>query len=425
MQLFKYYKKLLTKIVYYDYDDDDRKPSSLFSSDLSIINLSNRFLKLIIAFSLALLAWTILRVVFIRYEVSIYVLKTFRPGWASAYLNMIEPLCRQLQQENNPRHIKILVDPGESVSDVLVKSYEPNFTIYLDDRRKFARLVAYLIPKVGFKKKFINTSDKYLESWLYPPSKNYANLENRVPSDLAEMGIERENYVIFTHPSRSYYQKRLMPSVIQDIGIRFFDLTIYREALNRIIENNLKVIRVGIQVDELPVGLEFLPIIDYTGVIRSEVSELWLYENCRFLLSVCNGAFWFARRFERPSIVTNSYGIFAGYLPTLYTLMTLKNKETGNLLSFAQTLELRREPNFLSNQFMEDRNLELLPNSSLTIFNAIDDMFNYLDDKKIHLQEDNELIARYKALLTEFNIPIAEKMTLPAVSFLREYKHLL
>ena len=105
--------------------------------------------------------------------------------------------------------------------------------------------------------------------------------------------------------------------------------------------------------------------------------------------------------------------------------MTLRNKESGNLLSFAQTLELRREPNFLSNQFMEDRNLELLPNSSLTIFNAIDDMFNYLDDKKIHLQEDNELISRYKALLTEFNIPIAEKMTLPAVSFLREYKHLL
>ena len=185
------------------------------------------------------------------------------------------------------------------------------------------------------------------------------------------------------------------------------------------------MVRVGVQVDELPAALKSLPIIDYASELRNETSELWLYENCKFLISVANGAFWFARRFDRPSIVTNSYTLLAGRFSTLYTPMTLRNKESGNLLSFAQMLDLRHTPNFLSNQFMKDYNLELMPHSSLTIANAVDDMFNLSNDKNVSSREDIELMDRYKVLLTETNIPIVEKMTLPAISFLREHQNLL
>ena len=375
-----------------------------------------------IAFPLSLLAWAILRIISTRYKVSIYVLKTFRPAPASTYLNMMEPLCRQLQQENNLRHIKILVEPGEAVSDVLVKSYAPHFAVYLDDRRKFARLVAYLIPKSGLEKKFINTNNKFLPSWLYPPSKNYANPENQVPLNLAKMGIKKENYVIFVHPSRNYYQKR---SMLQDLTYRFFDLSTYHQALTNIIQNDLKVVRVGVDVDELPAALKALPIINYTGEIRDEANELWLYENCRFLISVCNGAFWFARRFDRPSIITDSYNLLTSALSTLYTPMNIRYKETGSLLTLAEILEMTRNNDFLSNQFMKDRNLEFIPNSPLSIANAVDDLYNLSNDKTVATREDIELLDRYKALLIEFNIPLVEKMTLPAISFLREFKNLL
>lgn len=153
MRSLNYYKKLLTLVVLYDHSYDLR-PKSLFSSELVLAELLLRFIRLIIAIPVSLLAWVLLRVLSIRYKVSIYVLKTFRPGWGSTYLNMIEPLCRQLQHENDPRHIKILVDPGASVSHVLVNSYEPHFTLYLDDRRRFVRLIAYLIPKLGLEKNY-------------------------------------------------------------------------------------------------------------------------------------------------------------------------------------------------------------------------------------------------------------------------------
>ena len=378
-----------------------------------------------ITFPLSLLAWAILRIISVRYKVSIYVLKTFRPGWGSTYLNMLEPLCRQLQHENNPRHIKILVEPGESVSDVLVKSYEPHFTLYLDDRRKFARLIAYLIPKSGLEKRFLNTRDKYLQSWLHTPAKNYANSENQLPLDLAKMGIEKENYVLFAHASENYYKYRITAEEISGMRYRFYDLSAYSQALEKILQNNLKVVRVGVQVDELPAAIKSLLSIDYTGEIRNEASELWLYENCKFLLSATSGAYWFARRFDRPSILTNSYGLLSGYFSTLFTMMSIRSKETRNLLSFAEMLKLRNTPNFLSNQFMKDYNLELMPNSSLTIAKAVDDMFNLSNDKNVSSREDIKLMDRYKVLLAEFNIPIVEKMTLPAISFLREYENLL
>ena len=425
MPSLNYLKKLLKTVIFYDHNDGDLKPSSLFSSDLSRTALILRVLKLIIAFPLSLIAWAMLRIVCFRYKVTIYVLKAFRPGAASTYLNMMEPLCRQLQYENNARHIKILIEPGEIVSYALVKSYEPHFTLYLDDRRKFTRLIAYLIPKSGLEKKFINTADKYLKSWLHAPSKNYAYVENQVPLDLAKMGIGKENYVIFVHASRNYYNKKFSTSELSDLQIRFYDLSTYRQAINRIIENNLKVVRVGTDVDELPDALKRLPIIDYTSETRNEASELWLYENCKFLLSATSGAYWFARRFDRPSILTNSYAWPFGFFSTLFTLMTFRSTETGNLLSFAETLKLRTTPDFLTKKFMSDHHLELLPNSSLTIANAVEDMFNFSNNKTVFTPENLELMNRYKDLLNKFNIPIAKNTTLPAISFLREYKHLL
>jgi len=412
-------------VLLYDHSYDERTRKSFSESELSNTKLLLRFFHLISAIPLSSLVWALLRVLSIRYKVSIYILKTFRPGYASTYLCMLEPLCRQLQHENNARHIKILVDPGKSVSDVLVKSYEPHFSLYLDDRRKFARLIAYLIPKSGLEKQFINTSNKFSPGWLFPPSKNYANLENKLPADLADLGINKSNFVLFAHSSRSYYQPRLPLEYLPEIEHMFYDLSSYRPALAKLIENNLKVIRVGVNVDELPEALKKLSIIDYTGEIRNEASEFWLYENCKFLLSAANGAFWFSRRFDRPTLITNSYVLPIGYFSTLYTPKIIRNKESGKLLTFAEILKIRSSPNFLSHQFMEDRQLEFLPNTSTTITNAVTEMINLVNGQNQMMPEDLDLIRRYKMILTSFNIPIVDRITVPTVSFLREYASLL
>lgn len=423
MQLIEYLKKLLTIVIFYDYSSEE--PKTFSQSELSKTKLFLRFILLVYAIPLSLLAWVLLRLLSIQYKVSIYVLKPFRPGWASTYLCMMEPLCRRLQNERKTYHIKILVNPGKSVSDIIVKSYEPHFTMYLDDRKKIFRLIAYLIPKSGLEKQFLNTSNKFLPSWLFQPSKNYANLGNKLPADLADLGIDKSNFVLFAHSSKNYYQSRLPAEYLPEMSHMFYDLSSYGPALAKLIENDLKVIRVGVNVDELPETLKKLSIIDYTGEIRNEASEFWLFENCRFLLSAANGAFWFARRFDRPTLITDSYVLPLGYFSTLFTPKPILNKESGKLLSFAEILEFRSFPNFLSNQFMEDHHLEFLPNTSTTIANAVTEMIDMSVGRNPVTPEDLDLIQRYKMILTSFNIPIVDKITVPTFSFLREYSHLL
>lgn len=413
--------KILKILISYDQTYVTNKPLlSAFNS----AQLLSRLFHLIFAYPISLLLWFVFRVLSLRYKISIYVLKTFRPGWGSTYLNMLEPLCRQLQQDDMVRHIKILVDPGESVSKVLVKSYEPHFTMYLDDRRKFARLIAYLIPKSGLEKKYLNTSDKYMPGWRCLPSINYTNQMIGVPSDLATMDVSVGNFVLFAHASKNYYKDRVSKEVFSNLEHRFYDLSSYRLALDNLVRNNLKIIRVGTEVDELPLSLKTLPIIDYTGENRTEEGEFWLYENCKFLISATSGAFWFARRFDRPTLLTNSYALPLGYFSTLYTPMTFRSTETGHLLSFAEMLKIRHDPNFLQNQFMRDRHLELMPNSSFTIANAVGELLDLSNGRKTLTPEDLEFVKRHNSILASFNIPIVEKMTVPAISFLREYKNL-
>jgi len=415
------YKTLRILISY----DQTYVSNETLLSSLNNTQIFFKSLKVILAYPISLLIWLVLRVLSIRYRVSIYVLKTFRPGWGSTYLNMLEPLCRQLQQEDIGRHIKILVDPGESVSGTIVKSYEPHFTLYLDDRRKFIRLIAYLIPKSGIEKKYLTTSNKYMPGWRCPPSKNYLDHRTKVPSDLVNMDVNVGNFVLFAHASKNYYKDRVSKEVFLNIEHRFYDLSSYHLALDNIIRNNLRIIRVGTEVDELPVSLKALSIIDYTGENRTEEGEFWLYENCKFLLSATSGAFWFARRFDRPTLLTNSYSWPNGYFSTLYTPMTLRNTVTSRLLTFAEMLEIRNELNFLENQFMSDRHLELIPNSATTIANAVEEILNVSNERKIATSEEIELMERYKAILTSYNIAIVEKMTLPTISFLKEYSYLL
>ena len=414
--------KTLRRLITYDQTYVSNEPM-LYT--LNYFQIGYRFCTLILAYPISLLMWLVFRVLSLRYRVSIYVLKTFRPGWGSTYLNMLEPLCRLLQQENMVRHIKVLIDPGESVSGILVKSYEPHFTLYLDDRRKFARLIAYLIPKSGLEKKYLNTSNKHMPGWLCPPSKNYLDHRTKVPLDLVNLDVNVDNFVLFAHASKNYYKNRVSREVFSNIHHRFYDLSSYRLALDNLIRNNLKIIRVGTEVDELPASLKDLPIIDYTGENRTEEGEFWLYENCKFLLSATSGAFWFARRFDRPTLLTNSYAWPLGYFSTLYTPMTFRSTETSRLLTFAEMLEIRNAPNFLENQFMSDSHLELVPNSATTIANAVEEILNASNGRKIATLEDTELMESYKAILTSYNIAIVEKMTLPTISFLKEYSYLL
>ncbi len=373
------------------------------------------------------MAWALLRTLSTRYKVSIYVLKSFRPGFTSTYVNMMEPLCRQLQNENNPRHFTILVEPGEAATKILVQSYEPHFTMYLDDRRKFVRQIAYLIPKSGLEKKMVTTSDKFDKNWATVPSTNYGNQLNQISNDLKNLGVRPQNFVLFAHPSAKYYRQRTTQSQSDELAVRFLDLSFYKDALEKVIEQNLLIVRVGLDVDPLPHSLQSLKIIDYTGESHFESDQLWLYENCKFCISVSCGAYWLARRFNRPSILTDNYTFhdMFGYLSTLWTPRLVQDTNTGEILSFSKLLNPNNLSALASTSKMRSRQLSYIQNSPSTLVNALDEMFALEDGVPKYSKNDLHLLDRYHKIYQSENYAHLRGYVAPCISFLRENIFLL
>jgi len=360
-----------------------------------------------------------------KYKISIYVLPTFRPGIASMYLSTIEPLCRELQYINDPKHFTILINPQEEISRVLSKSYEPHFSLYLDDRQKFARLVAYLIPQKGLRKFYLTGKRQFDAGWVYPPSKNYVNRGVHVPNDLRKFDIEVQNYALFVHGSSSYYQKRFPKSFVDSMIQAKIDLDSYEQPLRALNKQGLRIVRVGTHVDDLPDLIKNLPIIDYARGHRDEASELWLYENCKLLVSVTNGAFWFSRRFNRPTIITNSQQFIHRYFSTFYTPCLFRDIKTNELLSFRQMNHHRDNKSLNNSEAMRSIGVQMIPNSSSTLTASINETLDYANGLTHKDSADRELLDKYNNFCQEFGLVFNENTTRPTLSFLREYSRLL
>ncbi len=169
--------------------------------------------------------------------------------------------------------------------------------------------------------------------------------------------------------------KQLLPklfpkSFVDSLFQTNIDLANYEQPLRDLVKLGLQIVRIGTHVDDLP-------IIDYAESKRSEASELWLYENCKILISVSNGAFWFARRFNRPTIITDSHHFVYRYFSNFYTPSLIKNLKTNELLSFRQMQLFKVEHRLDVVHTMSKNGLQIIQNSPSTLIASINGTLDY------------------------------------------------
>ena len=203
------------------------------------------------------------------------------------------------------------------------------------------------------------------------------------------------------------------------------DLASYEQPLRALSNHGLQIVRVGTHVDALPDLIKNLPIIDYARGYRDEASELWLYENCKLLVSVTNGAFWFSRRFNRPTIITNSPQFIHRYFSTFYTPFLFRDIKTNELLSFRQMNHHRENKSLNNKEALHAIGVQMIPNSSSTLTASINETLDYANGLTHIDSADKELLKKYNNFCQEFGLVFNENTTRPTFSFLREYSHLL
>jgi putative glycosyltransferase (TIGR04372 family) len=345
-----------------------------------------------------------------------------RPGYASHHIEQLEPLCRKLQ-ESGHKGFLIFIHASATSNLELSKIYATHFNLYLDDRTAFLRTIFTLMPKFGFINTFLNYS-YYDQVWLLPPAEKLGTIKHReLPKVISESNLEPFKYVVVTHRSDTYDAKYHKNSFTE--LNRSTDINKAKDAIRLIDGSGLKIVRMGLETDELPSSLRNLPIVDLSGKFRSDIQDLWLAEHCLFLWCINdNGTWHFANKYNRPTIVTNTYTLIRGYQHSLFTFQLIWDEGKNRHLSLTEMSNLRGIVGRVSE--MNARGLTFVENSSAELVASVSEMISFTNEKLEFSKQDLSLLTQFSKLLVSAGYPPKiSNHSQPCISFLRKYQNLL
>jgi len=410
----------ITRVLFYD---QTLKKGYASLAPFSKLLILRRALVTAVAFPLSLVCWIFLVVLNLIIPVKIYRFeRPQRPDKASLFIAQMEPLCRGLQIETQKK-LRIMIDANAIVNLELLKLYASHFNLYLDDRSKFARTIFLLIPKLGFIKTFVPYS-RYDTNWELAPARNLKiSKPTKIPGELSAVGLKPFNYVIIAFPAVTYYLKRI-PKIVSSTN-RFIDPSSSADALKLLICQGLKIVLVGQDTDDIPLNLKELPIINLSGPFRSDAQDLWLFEHCFFNWSMgAVGTWHFAHKFDRPTLVTDSYAFPKGYQSTLFTIKKVHSSFENRNLTFK---ELLNSKGLLGRtQEMNSQQLTYIQNTPKQLCDAVEEILLFANGHELGSAQNIELLEKYNRIIVNSGLPIRKKLhSRPTISFLRDNKEFL
>ena len=414
-----WFKKVLVKInSIYSYDQGISKNFPNFYS-LSFKFLFLRTVEIALALPISLLLGTFFLLTSSHKKTKIIILRQYRPSFASQYIAMVEPLQRLISERICISQRLVLLNPGERFNTELQSEAAHLFWKHLDDGTPFLRLSYFLIPNYFVEKKRISANEyKYSEVWNLPPRK----VRNTPSGTLLQSDIQPMKFICFGHPSHKYYEKRLKTET-NDLS-RFVDFDRYSLPLKHIHSLGLQIVRMGIDTDDLPDTFSEIPIYDFSRTRQNEIDELWLYCNCRFFLSIAgNGGWWFAKKYGRPSLITDGYKIFDGHQATFQSQRILWDERSGRALSFGEQILLKGTDSVAE---LKSKNLHMVPNPAELIIEAIDEILNYELSGHCYTNYQKALMSKWDSVTSKAGFPNRhESWTRPSIAFLQTYEHLI
>ena len=409
-----------TRVLFYD---QTLKKGYASLASFSKLFIMRRALVTAVAFPLSLVCWVFLVVLNLFIPVKIYRFeRPQRPGTASLYIAKLEPLCRELQANGNKGFL-VFIDASETTNLELLKLYASHFDLYLDDRRAFFRTILTLVPQ-NFLSNTLLRYSVYGSGWNLPMATTVGITElSEPPEIISKLRIEPFKYVLISHNSVAYLRE-LRPAAYLNEN-RFTNLDTAKEAISSIHDRGLKIIRVGVNSDQLPKAFEDLAIIDLSGKFRNDVQDLWLFKNCLVSWGINdNGAWHFAHKYNRPSLITNSYNVIRGFQCSYFTPQLIWDKNQHKLLSVSEMLSLRGSNGRVAE--MSSKGLIYKENSWGQLLGAVNEILNYAEAHNKYTDSDYSLLARYEKILeVSGHQPRMKNHTQPCVSFLREHQDLL
>jgi dTDP-4-dehydrorhamnose reductase len=250
-------------------------------------------------------------------------------------------------------------------------------TLYFRDRQQFAdteQLLSRFPPQIT-----LNAAERALGRAL-----------------LARMGVPEDGRFICFHVRSAGYWGTRKQGIKDDSDFRNSSIVHAESAMLAAAERGYYVIRLGAAAAE-PLSIRHPRIIDYAREHRSEFMDVYLAAECHLMVSTASGLDTIAYFSRRPIVFVNlsSWGWEYVGLPQPFLCIFKKFWRAGQLMTFAQMLEMGAEEFTVSGQFAE-AGITLEENAPDEIQAAVEEMLDRLEGKSAEDAGDRARQARMR-----------------------------
>ncbi len=306
---------------------------------------------------------------------------------------------------------------------------------FLDDDRPFFRgIIRYALPLLGIKRRYLarRQSESQMIVWSEsPPALAFTNTEKQQGAEI-EMNLlshTAKPFVCIALPEKTYYETKMdrehPVSESTDLFSAFPAWESYFKCIKSLNDAGFDVLRMGQMVDS-EINQRSCKIIDYANKSRSEFGDVWLLGNCKFVIAGAGtGIYWPASALNKPSLLTDSYGLFN----TSYGQLDLKTPQLAwsrsekKLMPFSWMIE--QGEGWGHKRSLIEHDIEIVKNTSEEINEVVLEMNKRLDDTWIETEEDTELQNRFKKLREVVPKWQVQEGVRIGADFLRRYQYLL
>ncbi len=390
-------------------------------------------LRFVLTAPLALIIW-----------IGIEVINIFRPvyivglSYKGRITQYMAPMELHLRQANISRkkYLMIFVMPAATPNEAVRTIYRRH-SLIIDSHYSQIFRSAFSMVSVLLKRRFTPDLQEHRFLWPLEPATTLDATEIEYGKTLMnKLGIpDGKHYVCIGVKEAAYYA-----SIIPDGGYgqdmrhqaidsRNVKIANYMFVATHLANFGIYVVRIG-SVVSAPLPKDRHPmIIDYATEARSELGDVVLGANCKFLINGTTGVWVFSAARNRPIVSCDVYEF--GYKddmlgqgsPSLWMLRLLRRRENTHLVRFNEIAAGGQE--WADDKVLANLGLEPIPNTPEEILDAVVEMNDWIDGKLELSDFDEELQTKfYNCYPPETRL---EKNPLVRISpsFLRKYQDLL
>ncbi len=343
----------------------------------------------------------------------------------SMFVLPLEPELRRRKRNGDQLSRTIVLYLSENANIQARTMFDRVVRIYGSEAKLKRRVIWWAsLALVAREELYDDQSDS---AWLsHEPTVSFTLEEEKLGEKfLAQHGLTKFNYVCYTVRSESYYLARIAEgNIIKPQTLRNPNESTYLGVANCLIEEGIPVLRMGIDMPDIPNHFEKSQVINYAKDYHSDFLDVYLLRYCKFLFSGNTGIISLRWLWNAPSVTADSYLIWRNQIS--YDIFLLQRVWLERENRFATFKEMLLMPGYSEEKHQERLGVRLVKSTAEEIKAACDEMNARIDGTWIATDEDEELQRRYQELIVKYsNQPTWNGGGRIGAQFLRDNQDLL